>query len=417
MKSAGQGRSKSMKLIVAMTCLFGGVSAFAGSLTVRDIQVKNNQIEIQLDGVTPKGAIDLDYVRDIVQFSIPNATIYPAKILHADQQAFSKVFAYQYAPNLVRVRFSVDGKADAFRGKVKYSQKGKILTISFPSADSLPSEVASDAKEQSLISKVLNSGKKEEAKVEAIKPVESKSEKAEAKSSKKLTGNLNDNDESRPRKTLGGANTGPSSFRTFLAMFLVVGGLGVVLIYVKKKKNSGQAKRIGDSWLAGILPGAKKQKSFIEVVAQHPLGPKHSITVVKIKGQQFVLAVTPENVQVITQLDSDEDIDVMDDPAIAATIGKMFGGKPTIQTVSVKDKNDQPVAVAPQVNLGSSFDSILKGSNGAGAIVARNAYAAQNSNAFSNVAIAAQQNLMQNASSNHGVRDQIRKRLEGMKNA
>jgi flagellar biogenesis protein FliO len=443
MKLADQGRSKSStQWFIASAAVFFALNASASSLTVREIQVKGNQIEIQLDGVTPKGSLDMDYVRDIVQFSIPNATIYPAKILHADHQAFSKVFAYQYAPNLVRVRFSVDGRADAFKGKVKWQQKGKFLTVSFPTADSVETAKAndtknedsnSDAQEKSLLAKVLSVGKKEEVKVEEMKPSEVKAEaataaaqKSEVKAAtKKLTGNpsAENNDESRPRKNLAGAPQGASAFRTFLSMFLVVGGLGLVLIYVKKKKNGAQAKRVGDSWLSGLLPNSmKKQKSFIEVVAQHPLGPKHSITVVKIRGQQFVLAVTPENVQLITQLDSDEaEIDLLEDPAIAASIGKMFGAKPTVQPVAAAPQPQTSARVA-SVNAGASFDTLLKNSNGAGAIVARNAYAAQNQENGPNPsrgltqaspAIQAQQTLIQN----NGVRDQIKKRLEGMKNA
>ena len=132
-----QGWQGIKKLALTMGVgLFISVPTFAASLTVRDIQiVGKNQIEISMDGVAPKGSFEVDYVRDIVQFSIQNATIYPAKIVHSDSQAagsvFSKVFAYQYAPNLVRIRFSIDGRADDFKGKVKWVQKGKQVSVQF----------------------------------------------------------------------------------------------------------------------------------------------------------------------------------------------------------------------------------------------------------------------------------------------
>src|ERR1035437_7139671 len=82
--------------------------AHAGSITIRSVESKGNNTEILLDSSVDKNSVQVDYVRDIVQFSISNATIYPAKMLHAERAAFSKIFAYQYSPSLVRVRFSVE---------------------------------------------------------------------------------------------------------------------------------------------------------------------------------------------------------------------------------------------------------------------------------------------------------------------
>lgn len=107
------------------------LDAKASSITVREVELKGNNTEITLDSVADKNSVQVDYVRDIVQFSINNATIYPAKMLHADQAAFSKVFAYQYSPSLVRVRFSVDSNAEKYKNKVKWSVDGKKLVIQF----------------------------------------------------------------------------------------------------------------------------------------------------------------------------------------------------------------------------------------------------------------------------------------------
>jgi len=416
MKLSDHGRSYKTVLALAVLAFGFMMSPSAqASLTIRDIRINGNQVSIQLDGVSQK-SVDLDYVRDIVQFSIPNASIYPARIIHAEHQAFSKVFAYQYAPNLVRVRFTVDGNATAFKGKVKWSQKGKVLSVSFPSAASMASAKGdvSDDQEKSLLAKVLGSSPKEKVQVEAIKP-EKAAPKAHAKSpSHKLTGRSDESSNAEAASPLlAGQSAGPSVFRSFLAMMLVVGGLALVLIYVKRKKNSVQARKVGNSWLSNLLPNSmKKQKSFIEVVAQHSLGPKHSITVVKIKGQQFVLAITPENLQLITQLDSDDaELDLLEDPAVAASIGKLFGSKPAVQAVpSVKpaaEKVSVEASVAEKPVTGASFNTLLKNSDGAGAIIARRAYG-QSAERSSSAAPLSQ---------GSGIRDQIKKRLEGMRNA
>jgi flagellar biogenesis protein FliO len=457
-------KRKMRKYLGLVTRLVVGVaissSALANSLTVRDIKLLGQgKIEIQLDGAPTKGALDIEFVRDIVQFSIQNATIYPAKILHSgeDDAAFSKVFAYQYAPNLVRVRFSVEGRADQFQGKVKWKQEGKLLTVSFPEgiAKAAPKKETESKHEQSLLAKVLGQSK-EDVKVEKIEdaqvvsPKKSEAAKAEAKAdaraeakaetvkaeaAKEDPSKMSDYEKAEAQpifKTdkrkgttevrLGGAPKGPSPIRSFLAMLCVVGGLGIVLLYVKKKKGSAQAKKVGDSWISNLLSGSKKPKALIEIVANHPLGPKQSITVVRIRGQQLVLGVTEGNVQLITQLDSDDEIDVMDDPKVADSIGKMFGGKPTVERVAPQAKAPvrTPAPQAIEADSSASFGNLLKNSSGAGAIVARNAYQSQSGTNPAPRPNVSAPNLASNSNNapslQSSVRDGIKQRLQGMRN-
>ncbi len=386
MKSRGWQKNSMFLLVAMFHC--GVFHAEAAPLGVRDIQIgEGNGARVLLDGVPAKGAIQIDYVRDIVQFSLQNTTIYPAKILHPDpsaDSAFSKVFAYQYAPNLVRLRFTVEGKAESYKGKVGFELNGKELVISFPKEKpSAPGEL-SEKEENSLLSRVLGSEeRKEEVKV-AAEPLKSGKGKSKIGVGTKPV-------------ELGGRTHGPSVFRSLFAMFLIVGGLGLVLLYVKKKAGATQAKRVGDSWLSGILPGSRKSKAFIEVIANHSIGPKQSITIVRIKDQQFVLGVTSDSVQLITQLDSEEaDLELLEDPKVADSIGKMFGAK-------VKSEIKSEPKVTPAMN----FDSILKSSSGAGAIVARKAYQDQSGDG---IVVPMQQSPVTTAS--RGVRDQIRKRLQ-----
>ncbi len=367
----------------------------AAALTIRQIDLPGEGVaKILLDTAPPRGTVNLEYVRDIVQFSIQNATIYPAKILHVEGvQPFTKVFAYQYAPNLVRVRFSVDGKADRYQGKIKFETKGKSLVIRFPaSAPESAPQSGNEEGERSLLEKVLGKTTAPEAAEAAEKP------KPEAPAVKPK------NARSAPpaQAELGGKPQGPSMFRSLFAMFLVVGGLGLVLIYLKRKKSPAQAKKTGDSWIANLLAGGKKDKAYIEVLANHALGPKQSITVVRIKEQQFVLGVTHDNVQLITQLDADEaDLDLLEDPKVADSIGKMFGAKvnssraapaPRVPAQAVPVKNSvAPVEASPS---GPSFAALLQGS---GAV---------------NRTIETQVGFQ-----NQGVRDQIRQRLKEMGNS
>ena len=436
-KMMSQGWQSGKKIVLFLLVQAGiSVSAQAGSLTVRDIHlVSNNKIEIILDGVTQKGNLDIDYVRDIVQFSIQNSTIYPAKIVHADvanhESSFSKVFAYQYAPNLVRVRFNVEGQAQDYKGKVKWFQKGKSIVVQFPEV-SVSSKVKQDAnsdsqleekKERSLLAKVLGQDKPVENKIEVIKEeqgVKAAPEKKGVHHPAKLSAHDTEVDAGIPKNNekvnLGGQKNGPSVLRSFLAMFAIVGGLGLFLLYIKKKKNGPQAKKIGESWFSDFLPDSmKKQKSWIEVLGTHSLGPKQSIVVVRIRGQQLVLGVTQDNVQLITQIDSDDhEGDLLEDPVVAASIGKMFGAKPVLTPTMVSVQKSSPKTIASN---NDSFNSILKMTakeapvSSSQALAARNAYTNQSYFGESGIPVVqVNQGLNQNS-----VRDQIKKRLEAMK--
>lgn len=367
-----------------LTSLMSFQVAFAASGTIREIELKGNATEILMDSVMDRNAIQIDYVRDIVQFSIHNATIYPAKMLHAENATFTKVFAYQYSPSLVRVRFSVDQNAELYRNKVKWSVDGKKVIIQF----SAPVPVIKADDEKSLLEKITaKADSKPEPKADVKK--ESVTESTLTTSTSSLG--------KKPIK-LTGARSGPSMLRSFLAILLVVGGLGAILLYLKKR-NSGviQAKKAGNSWLSNLMGQGRKPKAMMEVIATHVLGPKQSLVVMKIRGQQFVLAVTAESIQLITQLDSDEtDLDLLEDPKVAASIGKMFGVEKA------------PIPEKPVIASSASFNSVLKNSSGAGAIIARNAYLDQ-SGAPSEPQATARPGMPVG-----GARDQIRKRLEGI---
>lgn len=396
--SQGRQETRSNKKIKAIVGFLFGIlflDSASASVTIRDIVLKGNQeAEIVFDSTVDKRSIEVDYVRDIVQLSVHKSTIYPAKILHAQDQVFSKVFGYQYSPSLVRVRFTVEGEAKTLQGKVQLLGQGNRIVVRFPNAAAAAPVVkepveSQEASEQKLIDKVLQS----EAKVE--KP---ESKPLGKKKGEKLT-------------TSSTANSSGSSLaKSFFAMFLIVGVLGVVLVFVKRKKRSTQATRVGDSWISNLVPqglfqSMRKTRSPIEVLAQHALGPKQSITVVRIRGQQFVLGVTQDSVQLITQLDADEnEIDVLENPEVAESIGRMFGANPA-QTAQKK----------PTKTEGDNFQQLLKGSTGASAIMGRAQYAQQFSNreaARPAPVVAPSVPASTSSATSSSVRDQIRKRLE-----
>lgn len=306
-------------LVGGLSVAFLNTNAYALT-TIRNIDTsQKNSVAIALDTALPNSAVQLEFVRDNVQISIKNSSIYPAKMAHIEDAAYYKVFAYQYSPDLVRIRFSVNGEAQALQNQIKWNIEGKTLNIQFPNQGLIkntPEKQNSEMgltpeKKESLLAKVLNSAPKAEDTQIERKP-------EEHKNLGKKNFELQKTSTHEPR----------SLRKSILTMVLVLFLLGAALLLLRRKNNK-QAKKVGQGFFSQVFSGGlKKNKSLIEVVAQHPLGPKQSIVVIRIRGQQFVLGATEGNIQLITQLDSDEnEIDVLDQGTVAESIGKFFGAQ------------------------------------------------------------------------------------------
>ncbi len=373
--------------------LFATSLAQAGLLTVREISVKDEErVEILLDGTVAPQALEPEFVRDIIQFSIPQATIYPAKIIHPENSNFTKIFAYQYSPSLVRIRFNVSGQAADYKNHVKWKQNGRSLMVEIRAPAHLKTDKDS-SREASLLAKVLGSEPKVTVEKVVEKTVEAEPSELSSKKSK-----LNSSSKINSKLT-SGREEGPSAAKSFGILFLMLGGLAAILFWVKKKASKAQATKVGENWLSKWIPSSmKKSKQYMEVLAQHALGPKQSIVVMKIKGQQLVLGVTEGNVQLITQLESDEnEIGLLDDPNIAASIGKMFAQSPVPQNAQI-----QATVVNPSKT--DNFQDLLRAQGGATQAIAKRAYQSEKP---APVQVA--------SPARPGVRDSIRNRLNEMR--
>lgn len=128
-------------------------SAFAAT-SLKQVQVSNGErVDLYFDGKVGRSQIKTEYFNDTIQFSLTDVAVYPAKISSVSSGDIAKIFAYQYAPKLVRCRITVRGKAEAFRDRVKLDDRGKLLTISLGDSDTVTAGAA-----QAI--RVLNQGEK-----------------------------------------------------------------------------------------------------------------------------------------------------------------------------------------------------------------------------------------------------------------
>lgn len=309
-------------LSLAGLALWGQV-AF-GATVLKDVSVTGpGRIEVVFDQPVSRPQIQVETLRDIVQVNLKDVSVYPAKIVPVSgQNALKKIFAYQYTPSLVRFRMTVSGDARAFEGKVKVQPQGKTLILELPgtvTAAATPSQdkviTQAAAAVQSLV---------KEARKEPVKDTSTETSKEAAKLNPNETALLREVTSARPATSAaivappvsGQKSTAMASSKakrgsiggTVLAFFAVLFA-GVVFVFVLKKFR----RNVRFQWkgLLGKLPGSGilGRGKMIEVVATHFLGPKKSIAVVRVKGRLLLVGISSDSINLITELGDEDEIE------------------------------------------------------------------------------------------------------------
>jgi flagellar biogenesis protein FliO len=332
--------NKFLKLVVLAGIGFASTSAFALT-TLKQVQVTNgSQVDLLFDGKIKPAQIRTEFFNDTIQVSLTDAAVYPAKISSVNGDALTKIFAYQYAPKLVRCRITVKGKAEDYKDLFTAKAQGKILTLrvgqssdqitlqsSAPEAQAGQAKKRvveadafkiSEAEEKALLERVLKS--------QPVAPTTAVMEKQEAapQSSKR---SKRDREESP--KALAGGKPLPSLWSALAKLAMVIALFLAAAFAVRKFRGvdfgsapSGHFEKSGLMGLKGLggalsrfthgigIKGAKGK--MIEVVSTHHLGPKKSIAVVKVAGRTLVLGVSAESINLITQIDGNGEADFSD---------------------------------------------------------------------------------------------------------
>ncbi len=280
--------------------------------TLRKVQVTDgSQIDLLFDGKISQKQIQTEFFNDIIQISLTDVSVYPAKIMAVQGMDLTKVFAYQYSPKLVRCRLTVNGKAEDYQGRFKVSMNGKVLSLKLDTpmksdkvstSSAAPSRSGTVPAESSAAraneAEPQIKGEAENALLKRVLKGESaKAEDGERQTSKK--------DGERARLT--GGKPLPSPFKPIGILGAMLAVLAGGAFFLKKRK-SGDSLR-GHKAFAGVIgkfaKGLTPKSKLIEVLATHYLGPKKNIAVVKVGGRTLVLGVTDESINLITQIQGD----------------------------------------------------------------------------------------------------------------
>ncbi len=293
--------------LISVTALCGTVAQAATNL--KKVQITDGSVvELIFDGKINPNQIKTEFVRDNIQLSFQDVSVYPAKVSMVSGKELTKVFAYQYSPKLVRARFTVKGDAAQYQGRMQMKVNGKVvslriaggkvdkITTSASSTETTPVSTAEiknetektqlNAEEQMLLTRVL--GSEESSENKEVKKVEAKSQ-------------IDSSERGRP---LTSAKSLPSPMRSIGVMIFILGLLGVFFMFMKRLKPGKNSKGLGG--FLGKLSSGLANKNMIEVVSTHHLAPKKSIVIVRIQNRMLVLGMTNDAVNLITEFKAND---------------------------------------------------------------------------------------------------------------
>ncbi|MFL5815739.1 MAG: flagellar biosynthetic protein FliO [Bdellovibrionia bacterium] len=460
---------KGLKLIAFLGFAAAGLSAnqaFAAMTTLKQVQVSNgSQIDLLFDGKVGKSQARTEFFNDVIQISLNDVSVYPAKISSVNGGPLVKIFAYQYAPKLVRCRLTVNGKAEDYKDRLQIVTNGKVLSLRLAGAEVKADQISVQAAHP-VTKAAAKASSKEDEKAADVARASAKQEKAEnqpreIEAAKADAGqaallervmktapskpvpvsivkdaDAKDGASERSRKnSLSGAKPLPSPMGVMMKLLAVIGLFGA-MAFIAKKFFHGKGVSIGSNrnlnarlarsaggeggWMTALggfarsaAAGLGRKDKMIEVLSNHYLGPKKSIAVVRIMGRTLVLGVTNDSINLISQiaqtneagaaaddleLGDDENVDLESLIAQGALSSAM--GKATVANRSnaapVQNKQTRVSAQVP-----NTTSRPLPGMDFGGP-------------AASNFAAMMQQEVKKPANG-PSVRNQIRSRLEGLK--
>lgn len=327
--------------------------------------VDGNQIELLFDGKVEPAQVKTEFVRDNIQLSLTNTSVYPAKVSMVSGSDLTKVFAYQYAPQLVRARFTVKGDAATYANRLQVKIVGKTVTVKIAAAkgDQLSTAAASALRTVSAPAEKAAEPEKEKektsntAEVTAASAATAESEKkglfsrvveseksSEKNSEKPAERRSNASTAAKAKETLTSGKSLTSPFRSIGVMLFVLGIFGIFVMFLKRlKTNGGKRSAKGLGGFLSKLSGQGAAKDMIEVVATHHLAPKRSIVVVRVQDRMLVLGMTNDSVNLITEFKANENGDAEENIGLgdfAASL-KQF-----------ENETPAPMKSMPKANLG-----------------------------------------------------------------
>ncbi len=338
--------NKKTWIVIFLLCLCE--SAFAVT-NLKDLRVgKDGYVHLSFDKKLSESQIKIDTLRDIVQFSIKNATVYPAKIFSVDQKSLKKVFAYQYTPNVIRCRLTVPGDSNDFKNNFSLSKDRKTLTLK--------------------VSTIVK--KDEKPKTQSIQVSQSKASNVQeaSTSEKELLKKLIENENEKPLFSDKSSNerTNKKSSDGFFDGFSFIGFLFLLFIFgsflFRRKMLGSSSKEEKKSFFSGLF---KKMKNGgfagsdnIKLIEKVFIEQKKAISIIEIYGKKYAIGITDENLSLIGIIEDDANTLLNEDDEFNSLLNEEFS-RPTISSPVVKNEMASN-QISPNLDTQSSVRERIK---------------------------------------------------------
>jgi len=307
--------------------------------TLRNVEVDaQGLVKLQFDQKVGRGQMQVEYLKEVIQLSFGNTSVYPPKIIPVKSQFITKVFAYQYSPKWIRVRLFVKGDPAQYQDTLDIKTLGKTMQVSLeqPQATRKKGTLegqgnengigSEDLEERELLSKVIQGGNlpvpslalapgagttkavhAPEKAQETVKKSHSVAKHTAAEGEEDSEPLLGRKDQAEAGQ-LTGAKPLPSFGSVFLKLGLVT--LIMVLLAFAVKRIKGNQKQSGILGAISAFTGkafAQKPGKLFDVVSVHHLDPKKSIAAVRVGGKLLILGLSNDSINLITQFGDDTD--------------------------------------------------------------------------------------------------------------
>ncbi|HTL12610.1 MAG TPA: flagellar biosynthetic protein FliO [Bdellovibrionota bacterium] len=285
----------SLLFIAALVCL-APVRALGGQVTLRNVQVTGNQVALLFDQDVPTRDVRTEYVRNIIQITVKNASVYPAKVLAVKDANVNRIFAYQYTPGTVRIRLTMDGDASHYEKNTQIDSHGKVLTVQVGGQKIIQDTISVQSSKPVTAAQALSDSDRQRLLDKVLAPT------AGAPAQQPLTAFPIHSDSAHKQTSsqpLADGKPLPSPFKAFGWLAVMLAFLGCVAIASRRLRGKIKLPR----GLARIT----RDRDF-EVVSTQSLGQKRNLMLVKVKGRLLVLGCSNDAINLITEFQDDEPV-------------------------------------------------------------------------------------------------------------
>jgi len=292
-------------LIFAAMCYSS--TLFADTAKIKDVKVINEKegirFHISLDQPL-REAPEIDLFRNIIQLSFKNVQAWPSQEVKektagekAKTLGFEKMIAYQYNPEVARVRILFNSESERFKEKVRLTSEGRAVELFLPAeagesqgVAAVRDQVKSAQSAPTSTSRQLRSPVEQEIIQEVMK------EEPSSNNAMRTPAGVTEETETHTKEK---SVIGVSSFaKTFFSLFAVVALIVLAAFAFKKFYKKGSFPS---------LIGRNKHK-VINVIESHFIGPKKTISLVKVANQYFLVGVTGESINGIGKVENSSEL-------------------------------------------------------------------------------------------------------------